>query len=70
MSEAKSDSTVLLAAVQEYITEYLDGYEVRGDEGDYTPNEREAFLIDDAIQGLLAEDEFLQKIKAWIDSRR
>ena len=69
MSEAKSDSTVLLAAVQEYIKEYLDGYEFGGDDGDYTPTEAESLLIDDVIQGLLAESEFLDKMKAWLNSR-
>ena len=33
----------------------IEDYELRADEGDYTPNEREKTLIDDYAQGLLDE---------------
>jgi hypothetical protein len=41
---------------EEAIDEYLEGYEFRGDDGDYTPNERERFLMKDAIMGLFADE--------------
>lgn len=33
------------------ITSYVDEYELRVDEGDYTPTERERLLIEDAMRG-------------------
>lgn len=41
---------------------YVDGYEFRGDSGDYTPNEKERVLIEDCIAGLIDELPFL---KPW-----
>ena len=44
---------------------YVEGYELRdaedanGNTGDYTPNEREQMLIQDAVNGLIADDDFL-----------
>lgn len=46
-------------AIQVAIDEYLDGYELRADEGAHTPTDFERFLLDDCIAGLLAEDEIL-----------
>lgn len=46
-------------AIDAAIDEYLDGYELRLDEGCHTPTEFERFLLSDAIGGLLAEREFL-----------
>lgn len=40
---------------------YVEGYEMP----DYTPNEHERALIMDAVQGLLAEPEFLRAVHAW-----
>lgn len=37
------------------VQEYLDDYELRLDEGCYAPNERELFLIEDAMQGYESE---------------
>ncbi len=42
----------------DFITDYLDGYELRGDEGDYTPTENERLLIEDALRGFIDENEF------------
>ena len=36
------------------VREYVGSYELRGDNGDYTPNERERLMIEDAIQGYIA----------------
>lgn len=41
------------------IDDYLDGYELRADEGAHTPTDFERFLLDDCIAGLLAEDDIL-----------
>ncbi|WP_313064631.1 hypothetical protein [Achromobacter animicus] len=46
-------------AIGAAIDEYLDGYELRLDEGCHTPSKFERFLIDDAIAGILAEEEIL-----------
>ncbi|WP_336724643.1 hypothetical protein [Achromobacter ruhlandii] len=46
-------------AIQVAIDEYLDGYELRADEGAHTPTDFERFLLDDCIAGLLADDDFL-----------
>jgi hypothetical protein len=44
----------------EFIKEYIDGYEMRDqDHGDYTPNANEKAVAEDAIHGLLDDDEFL-----------
>lgn len=40
---------------------YLADYEFRGDEGDYTPNERERILMADFAHGLLNELEAIDK---------
>lgn len=42
------------------LQEYLLGYEFRGDGGDHTPTEAERLLIEDAIQGLLVDEDFIQ----------
>lgn len=47
------------------IKDYVASYEVRADEGDYTPNDRERFLIEDAINGLLADADFVRTFNAW-----
>lgn len=47
------------AAINAAIDEYLDGYELRVDEGCHTPTEFERFLILDAVAGLLAEEKIL-----------
>ncbi|WP_343718974.1 hypothetical protein [Achromobacter dolens] len=46
-------------AIQAAIDEYLDGYELRTDEGAHTPTDFERFLLDDCIAGLLAEYDIL-----------
>ena len=46
-------------AIDAAIDEYVDGYELRLDEGCHTPTEFERFLLNDAIDGLFAEREFL-----------
>lgn len=36
------------------IADYVDSYCFRGDDGDYTPNENEQLLIEDALHGFFA----------------
>ncbi len=36
------------------VRQYVNSYELRGDNGDYTPNEWECLMIEDAIQGCIA----------------
>ena len=51
--------------MQTFVDEYVEGYELRdaedanGNTGDYTPNEREQMLIQDAVNGLIADEDFL-----------
>ena len=40
------------------INEYVDNYELTGDEGSYTPTLTEKLLIKDAIHGLLADTDW------------
>ena len=52
------------------VDEYLEGYEFLGEddqgrEGYSTPNEKESMLIYDAIQGLIADDDFTNAFNAW-----
>jgi hypothetical protein len=44
--------------LDQIINEYVESYELRGDEGDYTPSEGELNLIKDAIIGLLADPDW------------
>ena len=52
-------------SMQTFADEYVEGYELRDAEdangytGDYTPNEREQMLIQDAVNGLIADEDFL-----------
>lgn len=47
--------------VDQYIVEYEEG------ESGYSPNDRERFLIQDAIAGLLSDETFIERITAWQD---
>lgn len=51
-------------AVYKAISAYVADYDFRGDDGDHTPTEGERILIEDAIMGLLADDDFLSAFKA------
>ena len=52
-------------SMQAFADEYVEGYELRdaedanGNTGDYTPSEREQMLIQDAVNGLIADEDFL-----------
>lgn len=39
------------------VQDYIDNYELRADEGDYSPNDTERLLIADAVHGVIAEIE-------------
>lgn len=45
--------------VQTAIYDYLEGYELRLDDGCHTPTEFERFLLVDAVAGLMEDDEFI-----------
>lgn len=62
MSSDRSESSSVMPEadqfwpkLESFVDGYIDGYEFRGDEGDYTPNDRERFLIEDCVAGLLHE---------------
>ncbi len=46
-----------------FIEEYVEGYELRGDEGDYYPNDQERVIAKDIIFGLIEEEEFINHFK-------
>jgi hypothetical protein len=39
--------------ISDAVREYVNQYEFRGDEGDYTPTEAERVMLEDAICGFL-----------------
>jgi hypothetical protein len=50
--------------VDEFVTDYIEGYEFRGDDGDYMPSETEKFWITDCVSGLLQE----MDQKGWVSA--
>lgn len=64
-----------LKALDVAIDEHVEGYEMYGEgdagrEGTYTPTEYERLLIEDAIQGLLADEAFVETFNTWQDQVR
>lgn len=62
-----------LKALNAAIDEYVEGYEQCGEDQDgrdaiHTPTDGERFMINDAIQGLLVDEDFLKAMKAWLES--
>jgi hypothetical protein len=49
-----NDRRAFWQELQSFVDDYVSGYEFQGD-GDYTPNEKEQFLIEDYVAGLLYE---------------
>lgn len=65
--------TELIRASEELrrsIKDFLDGYELRGDEGDHEPTEFEKLLIEDAVNGLLEDRDFNAANDAYRDACR
>lgn len=57
-------------AVQAAIDDYLEGYELRLDEGCHTPTEFEKFLLVDAVAGLMHDDEFIDALYSAVTAGR
>lgn len=57
-------------AVQAAIDDYLEGYELRLDEGCHTPTEFERFLLVDAVAGLMHDDEFIDALYSVLTATR
>ncbi|WP_278484071.1 hypothetical protein [Achromobacter insolitus] len=57
-------------AVQAAIDDYLEGYELRLDEGCHTPTEFERFLLVDAVAGLMHDDEFIDALYSVVTAAR
>lgn len=55
-------SNVDLAKAQQFADDYVEHYEMEADEGTYHPSERERFLIEDAINGLIGDEDFCDLI--------
>ena len=51
-----------------YIRDELDAYEFRGDEGDYTPSDADRVLLEDFVQGLIADDAFVSLVATHSDN--
>lgn len=58
----------LLSDMMECVEDIINGYEVRGDNGDYIPSGQEVFMIRDCIYGLLDDKDFIAKFKRWVNS--
>lgn len=59
-------------AVDKVVNEYVDNYEYEADEDISLlsePEQKRAIILD-AIQGLLAEPDFLKAMQTWLDSVR
>lgn len=62
-AEPKRDWSTIDAAIREYLDNYeLIGEDDSGADACYTPTERELYLIYDAINGLLADENFVTAI--------
>ena len=57
-------------AVQAAIDDYLEGYELRLDEGCHTPTRFERFLLVDAVAGLMHDDEFIDALYSAVTAAR
>lgn len=57
-------------AVQAAIDDYLEGYELRLDDGCHTPTEFERFLLVDAVAGLMHDDEFIEALYSVMAAAR
>jgi len=56
INELRAERDRLLKVVQEFdVDDYVQAYEVRGDDGDYMPDDDEQFLIKDALAGALSD---------------
>lgn len=49
-------------ALDQFVEEYVVDYVFEGDEGSHYPDEATQLILSDAINGLLAEDEFLDLV--------
>lgn len=55
-----------LEEMEEMIREYVEGYTLEGEDGaSYTPSDTDRILIQDAIDGLIAEAEFVERFEQW-----
>lgn len=55
-----SSKTVSVNPLQAYVDRELDMYEMRADNGDYTPNDQERALMEDFVNGLIGDEKFLR----------
>jgi len=80
-SHNRTEQSVVLetpwSELDKFVTSYIEDYEMRecedanGNVGDYYPNENERMLITDAINGLLADDDFYKLAEAsWQYTRQ
>lgn len=63
-----------VTSVQQLADEYVSGYEMYGETEEgadcvYSPNERETMLIQDAINGLICDEDFLRACRDEVVER-
>jgi hypothetical protein len=73
-SDMHPELVAAVKAANDWLKEYEDSYEFYGEdkdgrEGTYTPNEREAMLISDALAGIM-DEEFVTLMGEWYIARQ
>lgn len=59
-----------IAAIEKFVDEYVDCYELDDDECHHEPTEHERFLIEDAINGLIADEQFTALVAGSVAAER
>lgn len=63
-----ASSSDLLSALYRYTCQFLSDYELRGDNGDYTPSTKELILMQDSVCTLLEDEIFQEKFLEYLNS--
>ena len=61
---------VLIEAMEEAVDGYVKGYDYDDGEHSHDLSENERIYVEDAVQGLLADDDFVRTFNAWQDAVR
>lgn len=68
MNDTTADKALVMVVmgVQKFADHYTEEYVLEGDSGTYTPNDQERMLITDAINGLIADEDFLRLVRTEV----
>jgi hypothetical protein len=58
-NKAERDLSHTHEDLSSYMAKFLSSYQLRGDRENYTPSERDKLLVEDAVRGLLEDDQFV-----------